>query len=110
MAKLACAVTKAKERDLVKEESKDEDEDKDEHKEVFTLGRMNTRSQTRVSRYFTATEAEEVVETAELDLMKVIKDSVDIEDDQEPEFDSSNDDDDFDQSKDRDQDVADENM
>jgi hypothetical protein len=42
--------------------------------------------------------------------MEVIEDGVDIEDDQEPEFDSSDDDDEFDQSKDGDQDVADENM
>ena len=59
-AKLACVVTK--ERDLIEEESEDEHE----HEEVFTLGRMNTWSQTQVSRYFTAAEAEEAVETTEL--------------------------------------------
>jgi hypothetical protein len=28
------------------------DEEEDEHKEVFTLGRMNTQSQTQVNRYY----------------------------------------------------------
>jgi hypothetical protein len=64
---------------------------------------MNTQSQTQVSQYLTGAEAEETVETVELDLMEV------TEDDQEPGFDYSNDDD-FDQSKDGDQDAADENM
>jgi hypothetical protein len=56
---------------------------------------MNTRSQTQVSQYLTAAEAEEAeeaVETAELDLMEV------TDDDQEPGFDYF-DDDNFDQSK-----------
>jgi hypothetical protein len=41
------------------EESSD---DNDEHEEVFTLGRMSTRSQTRVSRYFTHVEVEADIE------------------------------------------------
>ena len=45
-------------RDLVEESS----DDKGEHEEIFTLGRMNTRSQTRVSRYFTHAEVEAEVE------------------------------------------------
>lgn len=35
------------------------DNDDDEHEEVFTLGRMSTRSQTRVNQYFTNTEIED---------------------------------------------------
>ena len=30
--------------------------DEEEHEEVFILGRMNTRSQTRVNRYYTHAE------------------------------------------------------
>jgi hypothetical protein len=43
------------------EESSD---DNDKHEEVFTLGRMSTRSQTRVSRYFTHVEVEADIEEA----------------------------------------------
>jgi hypothetical protein len=41
-------------RDPVEESS----DNNGEHKEVFTLGRISTRSQTKVSRYFTYTEVE----------------------------------------------------
>jgi hypothetical protein len=44
--KLAAQVVKLKEK--VDGESSDNDDD-DEHKEVFTLGRMSTRSQTQVN-------------------------------------------------------------
>jgi hypothetical protein len=96
-----------------KEESTNDDK---EHEEVFTLGRMNTQSQTRVSWYFTAKEVE-AEEAIQVDIIgKGIK--VDIaeakgesDDDIEPEYDpSEDDDDDFDQDLDGDQDVADENM
>jgi len=35
-------------------------EDEDGHEEVLTLGRMHTRSQARVNRYYTAAENKEV--------------------------------------------------
>ena len=35
-------------------------EDEDGHEEVLTLGRMHTRSQARVNRYYTAAENDEV--------------------------------------------------
>jgi hypothetical protein len=35
-------------------------EDEDGHEEVLTLGRMHTRGQARVNRYYTAAENEEV--------------------------------------------------
>ena len=47
-------------RDLVKESSDNDNL----HKEVFTLGRINTRSQTRVSRYFTHAKVEADLEEA----------------------------------------------
>jgi hypothetical protein len=81
------------ERDLIEEDTEDEEE----HEEVFTLGRMNTQSQTRVSRYFTAAEAQEATEP--LDVIE--GDDVDMEVDIEPEFDAD-DDDDFDQDRDGD--------
>jgi hypothetical protein len=69
-------------------------EDEEEPEEVFTLGRMNTRSQTQVSQYFTAEEIEQDEET-----IRVYIDSTDDdEDDVEPEYDPSSDDDDFDQA------------
>jgi hypothetical protein len=39
-------------RDPIEETTNNEEE----HKEVFTLSRMNTRSQTRINRYYTHTE------------------------------------------------------
>lgn len=119
------------EKDPVEESTEDEEE----HEEVFTLGRMNTRSQTRVSRYFTAAEVEanEAIQEAKdtgkgkekevvPGLWNILRDDETIEvdldqsdteedDDIEPEYDPTDDDDeDFDQDTDRDQDVADENM
>ena len=51
--KLAAQVAKAKEKLKAKRAQKDAEEESssnnEEHEEVFTLGRMSTRSQTRVS-------------------------------------------------------------
>ena len=92
--------------------------DKEEHKEVFTLGRMNTQSQTRVSRYFTAEEIEQDEETIRIAEESAAEpcvyidgtDDDDEDDDIEPEYDPSSDDDDFDQVLHGDLDAADENM
>jgi hypothetical protein len=46
-----------------KEESSSDD---DEHEEVFTLGRMNTRSQTQVNRYYTQEEVDLESQLAEI--------------------------------------------
>ena len=67
---------------------------------------MNTQSQTRVSQYFVAAEAQEAIEP--LDVIKG-DDNVDIKVDIKPEFDA-NDDDDFDQNRDKDHDATDEYM
>src|SRR5277367_4942424 len=88
--------------------------DDEEHEEVFTLGRMGTRSQTRVSQYFTNMEIEEE--------NRICIDSDDGEDDEgkddegednegsETGFDPSDDDDDFNQEINGDFNIADENM
>ena len=82
------------------EKSSDNEE---EHEEVFTLGRMSTRSQTRVSQYFTNTEVEE--ETSSND------DNGDSDKGSKTDFDPSDDDDnDFNQEIDGDLDIADENI
>jgi len=113
----------------VEEESTD---DQEEHEEVFTLGRMNTRSQTRVSWYFTAKEVEEEEAIQAIEIGKgkekevltrpwnILQDDgtivveedegVEDDDDTEPEYDPSDEDDNFDQDVDGDQDIADENM
>jgi hypothetical protein len=95
-AKLAIRVAK-----LDKELTDDE-----EHEEVFTLGRMGTQSQTRVSQYFTNIEIKEEIEN------HFDSGDDDGEDDEGSEtgFDPSNDDDDFNQENDGDLDMADENM
>jgi hypothetical protein len=88
---------------------------------------MNTRSQTRVSRYFTAEEVEEEEAIQAIDIGKgkekevptgpwnILQDDGTIvveedDDNTEPEYDPSDEDDDFDQDVDGDQDIADENM
>jgi hypothetical protein len=78
--------------------------DKEEHKEVFTLGRMGTRSQTQVSQYFTNMEIKEE--------NRICINSNDGEDDKGSEtgFDPSDNDDDFNQEIDSDLNVANENM
>ena len=98
-AKKAAKVVRAdaimEENDPVEESSDDEEE----HEEVFTLGRMGTRSQTRVNRYYTAEEAEEGLDG-----------SSDVDIDDEPlEFDPS-DDEEYKESVDGDSDIMDENM
>jgi predicted nucleotidyltransferase len=51
-------------RDLVEESSNNEGE----YKEVFTLSRMNTRSQTRVNRYYTHIEVKVDIKEAKVDI------------------------------------------
>jgi hypothetical protein len=94
------------ETDSIAEDSEDEEE----HEEVFTLGRMNTRSQTRVSRYFTAEEIEQDEETIRITEESAAEPYDEEDDDVEPEYDLSSDDDDFDQALHGDLDAADENM
>jgi hypothetical protein len=53
----AIARKKVAKQDIEESSSGEEDKgDKDEREEVFTLGRMNTRSQTQVNLYYTAEE------------------------------------------------------
>ena len=115
--KLAAKAVKSKGKKTEETDHVEEDnEDEEEPEEVFTLGRMNTRSQTRVSRYFTAEEIEQEEETIRVaeeratGLWVHIDSTDDDDDDVEPEYDPSSDDDDFDQALHGDQDVADENM
>jgi hypothetical protein len=111
--KLAARVAKSKDKlaqritqDNVKEESTGDEE-------VFTLGRMCTRSQTQVSQYFTSAEIEGETETeTQAELWNHIdSDNNDNDDDEGSEtgYDSSNDDD-FDQEIDGGLDMADENI
>jgi hypothetical protein len=97
-AKKAAKIVRAdaiEENDPVEESSDDEEE----HKEVFTLKRIGTRSQTRVNRYYTVEEAEEGLDG-----------SSDIDIDDEPlEFDPL-DDEEYKESVDGDLDIMDENM
>ena len=90
------------------EESSD---DNDEHEEVFTLGRMSTRSQTRVSRYFTHVEIEADIEEARAleELEEGPWHNIDPSDDEEPVYDET-DDEEFNEDAGGDEDVADENM
>jgi hypothetical protein len=80
---------------------------------------MNTRSQTRVNRYYTAEEVAEgpgvinntdTIEVA--GLSQYINGTCDTDevDDEPPDYDSSDDDDEFDDTLKGDQDAADENM
>jgi hypothetical protein len=90
------------------EESSD---DNDEHEEVFTLGRMSTRSQTRVSRYFTHAEVEADIEEARAleELEEGPWHNIDPSDDEEPVYDET-DDEEFNEDAGGDEDVAVENM
>jgi hypothetical protein len=75
-------------RDPVEECSDDEVE----HEEVFTLGRMNTRSQTRVSQYYTHAEIEADIEEARANTVVVEDPRHEIdssEDDEELVFDAT---------------------
>jgi hypothetical protein len=118
--KLAAQVAKAKEKLKAKRARKDAEEESgseesgsnnEQHEEVFTLGRMNTRSQTRVSRYFTNAEVEADTEEQEEKEAggRIYIDSDESDIDEEPEFDPS-DDEDFNEGRQGDEDVADENM
>lgn len=108
--KLAARVANAKEKLKAKRAQKDAEEesssDDEEHEEVFTLGLMSTRSQTRVSRHFAHTEVETGIEAVRI---QEEQEESDI-DDEEPEFNPSNDDEDFDEGRQGDKDIADENM
>jgi hypothetical protein len=107
-AKLATRVAKL-DKELINDEVPADDEvDDEDHEEVFTLGRMGTRSQTRVNRYFTNMEIEEENRGDDSDG----EDGEDGEDDEGSEagFDPSDDDDDFNQEIDGDLNMADENM
>jgi hypothetical protein len=53
-----------------------ETKDDEEHEEVFTLGRMNTRSQTRVSWYFASEEIEH-----DKDTVQIKEEAIGIDDD-----------------------------
>jgi hypothetical protein len=118
--KVAKSVVIAGEKDIEdedNEDNKDNKDNKDEHKEVFTLRRMNTRSQTRVNRYYTAEELASLAndtETMEVaGLGYCINGTCDIDeevDDEPPNYDPSDDDDEFDDTIKGDQDAADENM
>jgi hypothetical protein len=108
--KLAAQVAKAKEKLKAKRAQKDAEEESSsnnkEHEEVFTLGRMSTRSQTRVSQYFTHAEVE-----ADIEAVRVQEEQEESDiDDEEPEFNPSNDDEDFDEGRQGDEDIANENM
>lgn len=81
-------------------------DDEGEHEEIFTLRRMNTRSQTRVSRYFTHIEVEADVEEARA--LEEIQEGP-SDDNEEPEYDAT-DDEEFDEDIGGDEDAADENM
>ena len=110
-AKLATRVAKL-DKELIDDEVLADDEvltDDEEHEEVFTLGRMGTRSQTRVNQYFTNMEIEE---ENHIDSDGDDSDGEDGEDDEGSEagFDPSDDDDDFNQEIDGDLNMADENM
>ena len=105
-AKFATRVAKL-DKELINDEVLADDEvltDDEEHEEVFTLGRMGTRSQTRVNQYFTNMEIEEE--------NRIDSDGDDGEDDEGSEagFDPSDDGNDFNQEIDGDLNMADENM
>jgi len=86
---------------------------------VFTLGRINTRSQTRVNQYYTQEEVDLESQLAEIqrveeERLKGPRHHIDSsesgsdgDDDIEPEYDDN---DEFDDSVQGDQDVADENI
>jgi hypothetical protein len=87
------------------EESSDDDR---EHKEVFTLGQISTRSQTKVSRYFTHTEVEaDIVEARALKEDTWVE--IDPLDNKEPIYDKTNNDD-FNKGRSREEDAADINI
>jgi hypothetical protein len=94
--KLEERVAKAREEDPAESSDKEE-----EHEEVFTLGRMGTRSQTRINRYYAAEEAEEGPDVDGSNYVDI--------DDERPEFDLS-DDEEYNESVNGDSDIMDENM
>jgi hypothetical protein len=91
-------------RDPVEESSDDDGE----HEEVFTLGRMSTRSQTKVSRYFTHAEVEaDIAEARALEEDTWVE--IDPLDDEEPIYDETNNDD-FNEGGSGEEDAADINI
>jgi hypothetical protein len=113
---------KARKIDVVTRQQDPEEEsssdDDDEHEEVFTLGQMNTRSQTQVNQYYTQEEIDLESQLAEIqrveeERLKSPSHHIDSsesggnsDDDMEPEYD----DEEFNDDVQGDQDVADENM
>jgi len=97
--------------DKASEEESSEDEEV--HEEVFTLGRMNTQSQTQVNRYYTTAEIE-ADKGPNIDLTKektiIAIESNEEVDNEVPKFDKSEDDEDFNEIEDGDEDKGDENM
>jgi DDE superfamily endonuclease len=95
-------------RDPVEETTDDEEE----HEEVFTLGRMNTRSQTRVNRYYTHAEVEADITAARVDTEFIEEQWYELDssnDGEDPIFDTSEDGE-FDEQVGGDEDIVDENM
>jgi hypothetical protein len=93
-------------RDPTPEEDKSSEDDEG-HDEVYTLGGINTRSQTRVNCYFT--EKEVALEAS----LGQIEEELDSDDNEEPEYDPDevdNKDGEFDDDIQGDQDVGDEDM
>jgi hypothetical protein len=88
-AKLAIKVAKSKNKN-------------EKNKKIFILGRINTRSQTRVNRYYTAEEIEG------LDIN--VDDTDEEVNNKPPNYDSSDNDNKFDDTLEGDQDAADKNI
>ena len=84
-------------------------EDDDGHEEVLTLGRMHTRSQARVNRYYTAAENEEVEDDGGNCNDNGLNISSDVDSDQSFDSDSERDED-FNEAIDGDIDQRDENI
>jgi hypothetical protein len=79
-----------------------------EHKEVFTLSQISTRSQTKVSRYFTHVEVEaDIAEARALEEDAWVK--IDPLDNKEPIYDKTNNDD-FNESGSGEEDATDINI
>ena len=95
-------------RDPVEESTNNEEE----YEEVFTLGRMNTRSQTRVNRYYTYAEVEADIVAARVDIEFIEEQWYELNslnEGEDPIFDTS-DDGEFDEQVEGDEDIVDENM
>jgi hypothetical protein len=114
--KVAKSVAIAGRKDIEDEGYESNEDDEDKH-EVFTLGCMNTRSQTQVNRYYTSEELaspDNNTETIEVvGLGHYTNNTCDTDeevDNEPPDYDPSDGDDEFDDAIEGDQDAADENM